>query len=143
LAPQKLQLCTNRCASPGVEREPLLPVARQRPRAQQEWEPDSNQQFEHVRYPAQRAAAAALPGDVVDRGRCQSTSGWPRSARAATLPITSIARHASHRHTGAAAPQKRWRDTAQSRAFASQSANRLSPTCPGTQWILRLFATAR
>jgi hypothetical protein len=30
-APQKFQLCTNRCASPGVEREPLLPVARQRP----------------------------------------------------------------------------------------------------------------
>jgi hypothetical protein len=76
-------------------------------------------------------------------GRCQSTTVWPCAASAARLPTTSIARQASQRHTGTGAPQKRWRDTAQSRALASQSANRLSPTWPGTQWILRLFATSR
>jgi hypothetical protein len=61
----------------------------------------------------------------------------------AKLPITSTRAQSSQRHTGMGAPQKRERETAQSRALASQSPKRPSRTCDGTQLTRRFSSTRR
>jgi hypothetical protein len=62
----------------------------------------------------------------------QSVIAPPDSrSSSAREPTTRVAAHAAHRHTGTGAPHERLRETAQSRALASQSENRFSPSSRG------------
>ena len=56
-----------------------------------------------------------------------------RSSSSATLPMTTTSAPSADVHTGRGVPQKRDRDTAQSRAPSSQFWNRFSRTLSGTQ----------
>eukprot|EP00966_Prymnesium_polylepis_P298863 6906075-Prymnesium_polylepis.1 len=62
--------------------------------------------------------------------------GWGWLALCTSLP-------SSETHIGMGVPQKRLRETAQSRAFSSQLRKRFSLTKSGTQYVWSLLASSR